>query len=111
MQCIQSGMRLYIHPGCARAGGAGGSVDGSRPVREEQVYIAVNEMTRRPRGHGGFTGPVAKMFGATVIPHTFTIDADGVLQEEHVGDAFIEGKLKKLLAQAQDRQNQIKTPQ
>jgi hypothetical protein len=47
--------------------------------------------------------PVAKMFGVTAIPHTFTIDADGVLQEEHDGDASIEGKLKKLLAQAQDR--------
>jgi hypothetical protein len=51
----------------------------------------------------GFTGPVAKTFGVTTIPHTFTIDADGVFQEEHVGDASIEGKLKKLLAQAQDR--------
>jgi hypothetical protein len=34
------------------------------------------------------------------IPHTFTIDADGVLQEEHIGDASIEGKLKKLLERA-----------
>ena len=30
------------------------------------------------------------------IPHTFTIYADGVLQDEHIGDASIEGKLKKL---------------
>ena len=30
------------------------------------------------------------------IPHTFTIDVDGVLQEERIGDAAIEGKLKKL---------------
>jgi len=44
---------------------------------------------------GGFTGPVAKIFGVNAIPHTFTIDADGVLQDEHIGDASIEGKLKK----------------
>jgi len=29
---------------------------------------------------------------------TFTVDADGVLQEEHVGDTSTERKLKKLLA-------------
>jgi len=42
------------------------------------------------------------MFGVTAIPHTFTIDADGVLQEEHIGDAAIEGKLKKLLVHARE---------
>jgi hypothetical protein len=42
------------------------------------------------------------MFGVTAIPHTFTIDADGVLQDEHIGDAAIEGKLKKLIAHARD---------
>jgi hypothetical protein len=34
------------------------------------------------------------------IPHTFTIDADGVLQDEHIGDASVEGKPKKLCARA-----------
>jgi len=33
------------------------------------------------------------------IRHTFTIDAEGVLRDQHIGDAPIEGKLKKLLAQ------------
>jgi len=33
------------------------------------------------------------------IPHTFSIDSYGVMQEEHVGDASIEGKLKELLSQ------------
>lgn len=74
-----------------------------------KAYIAKNEMTWPQYRDGGFTGSVAKMFGVTSIPHTFTIDADGVLQEEHVGDASIEGKLKKLLAQAQDRRNPDKT--
>ena len=36
----------------------------------------------------------------TAIPATFTIDADGVLEDQHVGDANIEGKLKKLIARA-----------
>ncbi len=50
----------------------------------------------------GFTGPVAKLFGVEAIPHTFTIDADGVLQDEQIGDASIEGKLKKLVRRAQE---------
>jgi hypothetical protein len=52
----------------------------------------------------GFTGPVAKSFNIQAIPHTFTIDADGVLQDEHIGDASIEGKLKKLVKRAQEKQ-------
>jgi peroxiredoxin len=65
-------------------------------------FIAKNEMTWPQYRDGGFTGLIAKLFGVTAIPHTFTIDSDGVLQEEHVGDASIEGKLKKLLAQAHE---------
>jgi hypothetical protein len=44
------------------------------------------------------------MFAVNAIPHTFTIDADGVLQDEHIGDASIEGKLKKLIAHARELQ-------
>jgi len=40
---------------------------------------------------------------------TFTVEADGVLQEEQVGDTSTERKLKKLPAQAQDRQGSDKT--
>lgn len=65
-------------------------------------FIVKNEMTWPQSCDNGFTGPVAKLFGVNSIPHTFTIDADGVLQEEHVGDASIEGKLKKLLARARE---------
>jgi len=67
-------------------------------------FIAKNEMTWPQYRDGGFTGPISKMFGVNAIPHTFTIDADGVLQEEHIGDASIEGKIKKLLAQAREFQ-------
>jgi len=65
-------------------------------------FIGKNEMTWPRYRDGGFTGSIAKMFGVTAIPHTFTIDADGVLQEEHIGDASIEGKLKKLLVHARE---------
>ena len=68
-------------------------------------FIGKNEMTWPQYRDGGFTGPVAKMFGVTAIPHTFTIDADGVLQDEHIGDGSIEGKLKKLLARAHELQS------
>lgn len=44
------------------------------------------------------------MFGVNAIPHTFTVDAEGVLQEEHIGDSSIEGKLKKLIARAHELQ-------
>jgi hypothetical protein len=42
------------------------------------------------------------LFAVESIPHTFTIDADGVLQDEHIGDASIEGKLKKLVGRARE---------
>jgi thiol-disulfide isomerase/thioredoxin len=67
-------------------------------------FITKNEMTWAQYRDGSFNGPVAKMFGVNAIPHTFTVDADGVLQEEHIGDASIEGKLKKLIARARELQ-------
>jgi len=67
-------------------------------------FIAKNDMTWPQYRDGGFTSPIAKMFNVNAIPHTFTIDADGVLQDEHIGDASIEGKLKKLVARAREMQ-------
>ena len=67
-------------------------------------FVAKNEMTWPQYRDGGFTGLLAKLFAVTAIPHTFTIDADGVLQDEHIGDASIEGKLKKLIAHARELQ-------
>jgi thiol-disulfide isomerase/thioredoxin len=67
-------------------------------------FVVQHEMTWLQYRDGGFEGQLARMFGVTAIPHTFTIDADGVLQDEHIGDASIEGKLKKLIAQARQRQ-------
>lgn len=78
------------------------SLDTDEPAWKE--FIGKHEMTWPQYRDGGFTGPIAKMFGVRAIPHTFTIDADGVLQEEHIGDASIEGKLKKLIARAHELQ-------
>jgi len=78
------------------------SLDTSEPAWKE--FIEKHEMTWPQYRDGGFTGPVSKMFGVTAIPHTFTVDADGVLQEEHIGDASIEGKIKKLIARAHELQ-------
>lgn len=68
-------------------------------------FIVKHDMTWPQYRDGGFTSPIAKMFNVNAIPHTFTIDADGVLQEEHIGDASIEGKLKKLIARARETQS------
>jgi hypothetical protein len=46
---------------------------------------------------------VAKSFGVHAIPNTFTIDADGALQDQHNGDSDIDGKLKKLVKRAQQK--------
>ena len=67
-------------------------------------FVAQNEMTWPQYRDGGFEGRLARAFGVDAIPHTFTIDSDGVLQDEKVGDAAIEGKLKKLIAQAKQLQ-------
>jgi thiol-disulfide isomerase/thioredoxin len=67
-------------------------------------FVAANGMTWLQYRDGGFTAPISKMFAVTAIPHTFTIDADGVLQDEHIGDASIEGKIKKLVAHAREMQ-------
>jgi thiol-disulfide isomerase/thioredoxin len=72
-------------------------------------FVAKNGMTWLNCRDGSFDGPMAKMFNVHAIPHTFTIDADGVLQDEHVGDASIEGKLKKQIARAQELQAAVKS--
>jgi thiol-disulfide isomerase/thioredoxin len=71
-------------------------------------FIAKNGMTWLHYRDGGFTGPISRMFSVEAIPHTFTIDADGVLQDERIGDASIEGKLKKLVSRARELENTAK---
>ncbi len=74
-------------------------------------FVSQNNMTWMQYRDGGFDGSLAKTFGVNAIPHTFTIDGDGVLQDEHVGDANIEGKLRKLLEQAKQRQKSVPAEQ
>jgi thiol-disulfide isomerase/thioredoxin len=66
-------------------------------------FVEKNGMTWLQYRDGRFTGPLARQFNVNAIPSTFTIDADGVLEDQHVGDANIEGKLKKLIVQAASR--------
>ena len=68
-------------------------------------FIVKNEMTWPQYRDGSFRGPISRLFAVNAIPHTFTIDADGVLQDEHIGDASIEGKLKKLITRAHELQS------
>ena len=73
-------------------------------------FIEKNGMSWLHYRDGGFEGPISRMFAVDAIPHTFTIDADGVLQEEQIGDAS-EGKLKKLVAHAKELQGTEKPAQ
>jgi thiol-disulfide isomerase/thioredoxin len=61
-------------------------------------FVAKNNMTWLQ--YRDSDGEIARLFAVNSIPHTFSIDAYGVLQDEHVGDVSIEGKLRKLCAQA-----------
>jgi thiol-disulfide isomerase/thioredoxin len=63
-------------------------------------FVSNNGMTWLQYRDGKWTGPIATQFGVRAIPATFSIDADGVLEDQHVGDADIEGKLKKMIAHA-----------
>jgi peroxiredoxin len=72
-------------------------------------FVAQNNMTWLQYRDGGFQGSLSQLFNVDAIPHTFTIDAYGVLQDEHIGDGSIEGKLKKLCAQARTLEEAPKT--
>ena len=63
-------------------------------------FVAQNGMTWAQFRDGGFDGPMATQFNVKAIPTTFTIDADGFVQDRQVGDGDIEETLKKLIAQA-----------
>lgn len=72
-------------------------------------FVGKNGMTWMQYRDGSFNGRISKEFNVTAIPATFTIDADGVLEDQHVGDANIEGKLKKLIARAAEA-NHVAAP-
>ncbi|QNI33114.1 TlpA family protein disulfide reductase [Alloacidobacterium dinghuense] len=76
------------------------SLDSDANDQKWRTFVARNQMTWLQARDGGFNGPTARLFGVTAIPHTFTIDAEGVLQDEQIGDAAIESKLRKLCDRA-----------
>jgi thiol-disulfide isomerase/thioredoxin len=73
-------------------------------------FVQKNGMTWLQYRDGGFDGRLARAFNVTAIPATFSIDADGVLEDQHVGDAEIEGKLKKMIARAVEMGNRKPEP-
>lgn len=75
-----------------------------------KAFVEKNEMTWPQYRDGGFTGRIARLFGVDAIPATFSIDADGVVEDQHVGDANIEKTLKKMIAKAESpRANEAQT--
>jgi thiol-disulfide isomerase/thioredoxin len=68
-------------------------------------FVGKNSMTWMQYRDGSVNGKISKLFNVTAIPATFSIDADGVLEDQHVGDASIEGKLKKMIARAVEIEN------
>ena len=68
-------------------------------------FVAKNGMTWLQFRDGGFDGPMATQFNVKAIPTTFSIDANGFVQDRQVGDGDIEETLKKLIAQATETKN------
>jgi thiol-disulfide isomerase/thioredoxin len=70
-------------------------------------FIAKHEMTwiqYRDSDH-----QLSRQFAVDGIPYYFTIDADGILTAEVLGSGSdVEGTLKKLLKQAQEKSNQLR---
>ena len=71
-------------------------------------FIAKNGMTwvqYRDVDHS-----LSTAFGINAIPHYFTIDSDGVLTAEMLGEgSSVEGKLKKLIAKAKTDREKVQT--
>jgi thiol-disulfide isomerase/thioredoxin len=73
-------------------------------------FVDKNKMTWLQVRDGGSDASVAKKFDVRAIPATFSIEADGILEDQHVGDADIEGKLKKMVAHAVEIGNRKPPP-
>ncbi len=75
-----------------------------------RAFVAKNHMTWVQIRDGRFTGPLGHVFDIRAIPATLSIDADGVLEDQHEGDAAIDGKLKKLVEGAAELANRKPAP-
>ena len=76
------------------------SVSIDKDAAKWQTFVEQHGMTWPQYWDNG--GGMAALFGVHAIPQYFTIDAQGVLRSEELGrGADIDGRLKKLVAQAQ----------
>lgn len=80
------------------------SVSLDKDESEWRACVKKNHMTWPQYRDGSVQGPIARSFDVKGIPATFTIDADGVIEDQHLGDAGIESKLKMLIANTRTAQ-------
>ena len=77
------------------------SISWDSDAEKWKQFITKNEMTwlqYRDADH-----KLSERFGVNAIPHYFTVDSDGVLTAEMLGEGSdVEGKLKKLIKQARE---------
>ena len=73
------------------------SIDSEKDDAKWKDFVRDHEMTWLQYRDGDDHGPMARVFGVTAVPTTFTIDADGILEDQHVGDADLDGKIGQLL--------------
>lgn len=78
------------------------SIDKDSDDARWRQFIAKNGMTWLQVRDG--SGDIAKLFGVTQIPHTFTIDANGILEDQVVGDSELGHTIRKLCARAEQMQ-------
>jgi len=79
------------------------SIDSDEDADKWKDFVRGHEMTWLQYRDGDHQGPMARLFGVQVVPTTFTIDADGVLQDQHVGDADLDEKIAQLVKRASTR--------
>jgi thiol-disulfide isomerase/thioredoxin len=63
-------------------------------------FVAKNEMTWPQYFNGGFEGSMTKRFNVNEVPALFSIDSDGVMEDQQMTDPNVDAKLKKLIAHA-----------
>jgi peroxiredoxin/Zn ribbon nucleic-acid-binding protein len=77
------------------------SISSDTDVSAWKTFIQKNDMTW-PQ-YRDADGALSRVYGVNAIPHYFSIDADGVLQNVQVGSgADVEGEVRKLLNKAHD---------
>ena len=69
-------------------------------------FVTAHKMTWLQYRDDGSANSLAGQFGVKQVPATFSINAEGILEDQNlVGDERIDDKLKKLIAQAVEMQN------